>query len=232
MEQFAADPMASFPKASLGWNEMVAAHRFFDDDVDWHADGAALVTDAAVHGSSPGDIVLGRHDTTGLQRPADQGAGTAEFRSSARHVREFTYAVTPERTPLGVLNAWMWARTLKNEDGQRGGPKESLHWIEGHERTAEAAPALSDTRLVYVADREADLMPLMSRAQQLGTPANGLVRAKHNRCLLDGHNLWPHTTEGMPLGEITFQIPTRKDITARRAARPNATRRLLWPGAA
>lgn len=39
------------------------------------------------------------------------------------------------------------------------------------------APALPDTGLVYVANREADLMPLMAQAQQLGTPADWLVRA-------------------------------------------------------
>ena len=36
MERFAADPMASIPKASLGWSETVAAYRFFDNhSVDW-----------------------------------------------------------------------------------------------------------------------------------------------------------------------------------------------------
>ncbi|MGF6116367.1 hypothetical protein ABIE30_000965 [Janthinobacterium lividum] len=36
MERFAADPMASIPKASLSWSETVAAYLFFDNDsVDW-----------------------------------------------------------------------------------------------------------------------------------------------------------------------------------------------------
>ena len=38
MERFAADPMASIPKASVGWSETVAAYRFFDNDsIDWRA---------------------------------------------------------------------------------------------------------------------------------------------------------------------------------------------------
>jgi hypothetical protein len=44
-------------------------------------------------------------------------------------------------------------------------------------RIAEMAPSLPSTRLVYVADREADLMDLMAlmeRAQALGTPADWL----------------------------------------------------------
>jgi hypothetical protein len=55
----------------------------------------------------------------------------------------------------------MWAREKKDESGQRGGPKESVRWIEGYERIAEMAPDMPSTRLVYVADREADLMALM-----------------------------------------------------------------------
>ena len=34
---------------------------------------------------------------------------------------------------------------------------ESRRWVEGYERVAERAQKLPDTRLVYVADREADM---------------------------------------------------------------------------
>ncbi|NRO99786.1 IS4 family transposase, partial [Paraburkholderia sp. NMBU_R16] len=37
-----------------------------------------------------------------------------------------TYAVTPQREPLGVLNAWMWSRERKDAAGKRGGIKESM----------------------------------------------------------------------------------------------------------
>lgn len=39
-----------------------------------------------------------------------------------------------QREPLGVLDAWMWAREAKATDGERGGIKESERWIEGYER--------------------------------------------------------------------------------------------------
>ena len=53
---------------------------------------------------------------------------------------------------------------------------------------AELAARLPDTRtrLVYLADREADLLPLMIRARDLEHPAGWLIRAKHNRLLPDG----------------------------------------------
>lgn len=83
-----------------------------------------------------------------------------------------TCAVTPERVPLGVLDAWMWAREPKDAQGKRGGLRESLRWIEGFERVAETASSLPHARPVYVADREADMLALMVRAQELGTPGN------------------------------------------------------------
>ena len=133
-----------------------------------------------------------------------------------------TYAVTTAREPLGILDVWMWARELRDANGQRGGPKESLRWLEGYERLAELAPRLPATRLVYVADREADLLPLMARAQQLACRVDWLVRAKHNRCLPNSEKLWPHSTEGAPVGEIEFVLAARPGAKAR------IVRQQLW----
>jgi hypothetical protein len=37
----------------------------------------------------------------------------------------------PERLPLGVLNAWLWAREPKKAEGERSGIYESARWREG-----------------------------------------------------------------------------------------------------
>jgi hypothetical protein len=50
----------------------------------------------------------------------------------------------------------------RTNPGKRRGPKESVRWIEGYERIAAMAPSLPSTRLVYVADREVDLIGLAS----------------------------------------------------------------------
>jgi hypothetical protein len=47
--------------------------------------------------------------------------------------------------------------------------------IESYERVAELAAAMPATRVVYVADREADLMAMMRCVRELGTPADWLV---------------------------------------------------------
>jgi hypothetical protein len=70
--------------------------------------------------------------------------------------------------------------------------------------------------LIYVADREADILELMQRAHALSHPADYLLRAQHNRCLPQGGKLWPATLAAAPLGEIEFILPARTNRPARR----------------
>jgi hypothetical protein len=137
--------------------------------------------------------------------------------------------VTPQREPLGITDAWMWARTPKGADGTRTGVRESLRWIEGYERIAETALTMPQTRLVYVADREADILELMQRAHALGNPADWLIRAQHNRSLPDGGKLWAEVISGEALGEIEFMLPSRHGQAAREVRQQLWARRINLP---
>lgn len=130
--------------------------------------------------------------------------------------------MTLAREPLGVLDAWMWARQPKDAAGVRGGIKESRRWVEGYERMAELAVELPATRLVYLADRESDLMELMVTARDLGRPAEWLLRSQHNRSLPEGGKLWARVMEGDSPGEIRFTLPSRQGRKAR------AVRQQVW----
>jgi Transposase Tn5 dimerisation domain/Transposase DNA-binding len=224
MERLAADPTASVPKACNGWGETMAAYRFFDNaGVDW-PEILAPHWQQTQKRMSALPVVLCLQDTTELDfnGQSARGLGPLSYEAQRGMYLHPTYAVTTEREPLGILDAWMWAREKKDASGKRGGPKESLRWVEGYERLAEIAAQLPNTRLVYVADREADMMPLMARAQQLGAPVDWLVRAKHNRCLPGGDTLWAHTCAGEALGQIEFAMPARHGVKAR------TVRQLLW----
>ena len=79
---------------------------------------------------------------------------------------------------------------------------------------------------MYVAEREADLMALMERADALGNPADWLVCAAHNRSLpegdKEGDKLWVRATHGQALGEIAFTMAARQGVKAR------TVRQRLW----
>jgi hypothetical protein len=224
MERFAAKPAASIPDACDSWSETCAAYRFLGNaEVSWQGILAPhwerTQERMRVH-----PVVLCIQDTTELDFNGQETEGLGPLNYEARRGMYLhpTYAVTPGREPLGVLDAWMWAREKRDADGVRDGQKESTRWIEGYERVAEMAADLPDTRLVYVADREADLVAMMCRARELETPADWLVRAKHNRCLPDGDKLWAYTTTGTALGEIAFTVPAREKQKAR------TVRQQLW----
>ena len=65
---------------------------------------------------------------------------------------------------------------------------------------------MPETRLVYVADRESYFRELMVRARDLGTPADCLLRPKHNRALAEGGRLWAKVLAKPLLGEIRFAL--------------------------
>ncbi|ABM40013.1 conserved hypothetical protein (plasmid) [Polaromonas naphthalenivorans CJ2] len=83
-----------------------------------------------------------------------------------------TYVVTPQREPLGVMNAWTWAREFKQGDGPRGGVLESVRWMESYERIAEQASELPGTRHVCIGDRESDILALLVMARKMNHAAD------------------------------------------------------------
>jgi hypothetical protein len=207
-------PSASIPGACNGHTETQAAYRFLDQartdkrELGWETVLAPhMVRTEARMGEHP--VVLCLQDTTELDfnGQAIEGLGSLSYKAQRGMYLHPTYAVTPQRLPLGILDAWMWARPLDVVESQR--------WIEGYERVAERARQLPATRLVYVADREADILLLMQRAQALDHPADYLLRAQHNRCLPQDGKLWEATLAAAPLGEIEFTLPARTRQPAR-----------------
>ncbi|WP_443093194.1 IS4 family transposase, partial [Duganella qianjiadongensis] len=224
MERFAANPTASIPEACDGWGETIAAYRFLgNESVDWRDIMAPHWQQTQLRMQNE-PVVLCLQDTTELNFNGQEieGLGPLSYDSQRGMYLHPTYAVTPARTALGVVDAWMWAREKRNKDGQRDGPKESVRWVEGYDRIAEMAQEMPGTRLVYVADREADLMPLMQRAQYLDHPADWLVRAAHNRCVPDHGKLFDVATSEAPMGEISFTMASRHGIKER------LVRQQLW----
>jgi len=217
IERLSAQPTASVPQACGDWADTTAAYRFFDNDkVAWEGILAPHI-ERSVSRMAAHAVVLCIQDTTELDFNGRQASGLGPLSYEAQRGMYVhpTYAVSTSREPLGVLDVWMWGREPKGEDGSRPGIKESVRWIEGYERLAEMAPQLPETRLVYLADREADIMELMRRAGEMGTPVDWLLRSKHNRTLSGGDKLWSRVMESEPLGEIRFVMASRKGQRAR-----------------
>ena len=124
--------------------DTIAAYRFFDNEaVDWRAILGAH-TDCTKTRMAAHDVVLCIQDTTELDFNGQEASslGPLSYEAQRGMYAHPTYAVSTSREPLGVLDAWMWARQAKDKDGNRPGIKESVRWVEGYERLAEMAAEL------------------------------------------------------------------------------------------
>ena len=211
-------PGASIPSACGHWAETAAAYRFLSNQrVSWQP-----VMDAHFKASQERmrqhEVVLCIQDTTELDYSGcKQTAGLGRLNYTARRGLYLhpTYVVSPQREPLGIINAWSWAREDKGEDGCSQAVSESQRWIESYERLAECASELGATRQVCVGDRESDLMALLVMARDMDHVVDYLVRCQHNRVLPDGGKLWGAVMDSAPLGTIGFELPAGRGHKAR-----------------
>ena len=214
-EQLGAQPGASIPVACGGWAETQAAYRLrAHENVEWES-VLAPHWECSVERMRAHRVVLCVQDTTELDFTSPPGIGglgpLSYLRQHGLYVHP-TLAVTPDGVPLGVLDAWLWARDRETfGDDKRHWPieaKESMRWLEGFERCAELAESLSETCLVYVADRECDIREFMSRTRRW-PGLDWLIRATHTRCLAEGAKLGDRLAQASVLGEVTFTLPAR-----------------------
>jgi hypothetical protein len=216
-EQLSAKPTESIPGACGGWADTAGAYRLLSNErCDWRE-----IMDShgrcAMQRMGELPVVLCLNDTTELDFNGQtiEGLGPLSYEAQRGMYLHPTYAVSTDREPLGVLDAWMWAREPKDAQGRRPGLGESVRWIESYERLAERAAQLPRTRLVQVGDRESDMLALIARAAALGWPVDLLVRSQHNRRLPSGRRLWDEVQASAVLGEIRFTMGARPGRRAR-----------------
>jgi len=227
--QLAAKPMASIPAACGSWTDTAGAYRMLSNEgFDWR-DVIEPHARCTLQRMAKEALVLCLQDTTELDFNGQsiEGMGPLSYEAQRGMYLHPTYAVSVDREPLGVLDAWMWAREPRDAQGERAGISESLRWIEGYERLAERVANLPDTRLMQVGDRESDMLELMQRAQAMDWPVDLLVRSQHNRVLPDGQRLWDEVQAGESLGEIEFAMAARPGRKARVVKQQLRVRRVV-----
>ena len=129
-------------------------------------------------------------------------------------------AVTPDRTPLGVLGLNIWARN-KEEHGKRERSrtrpieeKESFKWLWGLMQAEAALP--EDTPVVVIGDRESDLFALFACERRANTDI--LVRCCYNRSIHEESGyLFKALDRAAELGIYRIKIPRRENAPAREA---------------
>ena len=120
VERLSANPTASIPQACGDWADTIAAYRFFgNDEVQW-ADILAPHIESSTARMAAHPVVLCIQDTTELDFNGQEVncLGPLSYEAQRGMYVHPTYAVSTSREPLGVLDAWMWAREPRGTDGQ------------------------------------------------------------------------------------------------------------------
>ena len=203
LSQLAGRPTASIPVACRGYAETAAAYRLFSNEkVDFDEILAPHIETSRIRVSEKPVVILAQ-DTTeiDLTRPQQQvvDAGPLDGGSRRGVFLHLLHGFTPDGTPLGTLAADLWARPEPPADGRssdhRHRPieeKESQRWIDMIRQAREQAKQSADTRLICVADSEADIYELLVEGGSDPGELGWIVRGCQNRALQPGD---PETTE-------------------------------------
>ena len=189
--QFAEQPLANIPQACGNWARSKAAYRFFSNPKVNFADILKAHQQATCQRIKPLAVVLCPQDTTSLNytpHATTQGLGPIGNRAHTPlgFLVHSTVAVSPAGEMLGVLQCHCWARPRRQRKKKHRNKlplskKESNRWLESFRQLQSLALSLPTTRLVSVADREADLYELLELALAPDNPVGLLVRMQHDR---------------------------------------------------
>lgn len=198
-------PTASIPAACGGFNETMAAYRFFDNEKVTAERILAPHAEQTLTRIAAQPVVLLVQDTTELDftRPQlqMQGAGAMDGSSRCGAFLHPLVAFTPDGTPLGTCWASMWTRDEPPEETpeqkskrRKATPieeKESQRWIDGVREACKVASQVPTVKCVCIADSEADIYELFTerREKPLTESSNAgsihwLVRACQDRAII------------------------------------------------
>jgi hypothetical protein len=197
LSELGARPSASIPAACGGRAEMEAAYRLFDNDQVSFDNILQAHQEATRRRIAGQPVVVLAQDTTeiDLTRPEQQvlGAGPLDGGMRRGALLHALHAFTPDGTPLGTLHAAAWTRddapprrqalTHAERLATPLEEKESYRWVLALRQAREEAPRHPQTRLVCVADSEADIYEVLTEGMHEPRSAEWIVRACQNRAL-------------------------------------------------
>ena len=253
LDTMSSKPSLKFPAGCNGKAETAAAYRFLDNE---HITLESILTphyEASIERIRQQPVVLIPQDTTELDltRPREVMDGTGPLNDAARvglydHV---SLALTPQRLPLGAVDAKVWARDPVEFDKpadqkraeRRARPieeKESVRWVDGYHAACQIAEAAPEAHIVSLADSEGDIFEYLMEARPVegARKASLIIRACQDRALVapqeaessgSAHHLRDQVAGTPVLSQRTLEIrgrePKSKDDRKRKQSRQPRT---------
>lgn len=224
IEQFAASPGASIPKACGCEAETKAAYRALSSEETSAEEIRLAHARATVERTREHERVLVLQDTLSADftsRPSIVGTGTLE-KSYLRGVLVHSgVVVTPAGLPLGTIEQQVWSRPEKElgkRHTRRERPieeKESFRWLEMVDAVESKLP--HEVEAWVVGDREADIYELFAMERREGLEL--VVRCTQDRRVEseEGSYLREAVERSRVLGEMEVEVARSRKREARTA---------------
>jgi hypothetical protein len=222
------DPTASFAASFPNWGQAKGAYGFIEQKRSKVSMESLLKPhkEATLARMAAEPTVLLPQDTTSLNYNGlhkTSGLGPINQQGTQGLILHSLLAYRPDAIPLGVLDARAWGRRQDPSDDPRNrnsksiDEKESVKWLNALTVAASAARRMPLTQLVVMTDREGDLYELHDAIQIGPSNLHSLVRAQHDRTLIDHQKLWGFM-EAQPVRlRRTLKVPRRRGQPARSA---------------
>jgi hypothetical protein len=218
-QDFYSSPEANIPEACGSQARIIGAYRFFQNPKVNMDTVLTPHTEAAIERIKQHRVVLCPQDTTILDyatHTMTEGLGpTCHTENKAIGlILHDTLAFTETGTPLGVVDAQVWARDPKDKGKKYKRSKlpieqkESIKWFKSFRKVAEIQKRCPETLLVSMGDRESDIYELFLEATA-GTGPALLIRAdKARKRKVDQQEyLWDFMAKKDVAGSLKIHIP-------------------------
>lgn len=226
-------PGGSLQSAFRGWDEVVGAYRFFNNE---RTTVESIITPhqkATLARVKEHERVVLIQDTSELDYTAKsklKGTGPLSTKKRQGFFSHNHLVISPERLPLGIWNTNIYARDEREHgknDQRKKKPiekKESYRWLEGYRQACRLSESAPTTQVISCSDREGDIYEVFNEWHQRrlddNPVADWLIRGNQDRSTVDEQNgrqqrIWEQVASSPLLGtaeiQVTKQIQYKKD---------------------
>lgn len=242
LDQLSDKPSLSIPAACGGYAETQAAYRFVDNKKTDPGKVLQPHRNATLERIRAEAVVIAAQDTTevDLTRKQEKVGGPLNDEKRWGVYVHPVLVMTPQRVPLGVVDATMWSRdpaefaksSKERKRTRRKKPfeeKESYRWLKGYEAACQIAAEAPNTKVVCVSDSEGDIYEcFVAGVHGEGRRAEWIVRGCQDRVLAEeDKNLLQLLACQAPLGTMTVRVSKREASTGdgRKRRQPRESRK-------
>ena len=227
------NPQATIPQVCKGWNETHAAYAFFNNPKISKDKILAPHIQSTLNRASHEKVALAIQDTTSLNFTnlvKTDGLGEIGDSRGKGLICHNTYLVSEEGLPLGILDQELWNRKkskFKDDVKRPNTPikkKESYKWQKALKKVSNITSNLKKTKIIHVADREADIFTFFEEAKCIDE--DFIVRVAQNRRInkksrasSDGEMLFASLDRENPLETVEIEVNDRSAPTRKRMAK-------------